>query len=150
MPYKSNATAMRHRRQASLCLVAGLVCHAALIGAGCSDHGPRRFPIEGRVTYDGVPVPAGSIRFEPDAAGGNHGPVGYAAILSGSYSTSHLGKGVLKGPLVAYVTGGPARDPQAEFPKLWFVEYRKTLTLEPKPGATMFDIDVPKDVPKSR
>lgn len=119
--------------------------------AGCGPGGPQRFHLEGRVTYGGEPVPSGVIRFEPDSTKGNGGPVGHAAIKDGRYTTFTAGsKGSLQGPLVAYLTGGPAPDPKVEFPQMWFADYRTTLTLEPSWGVTTFDIDVPKNTPRPR
>ena len=126
-----------------------IVVVAAL--SGCGPRGLQRFHVEGTVTFDGKPVPSGAIRFEPDSTKGNVGPVGYAAIKDGRYTTATEGsKGSLKGPIVAFLTGGPAPDPKVEFPRMWFAEYRTTLTLEPKSGATTFDIDVPKEAPKPK
>jgi hypothetical protein len=39
-----------------------------LVPAGCASReytGPQRFPLSGRITYDGVPVDAGTISFLP-------------------------------------------------------------------------------------
>ena len=113
--------------------------------AGCGPVGPRRCHLEGKVTHGGEPVPSGLIRFEPDLTKGNDGPVGYAEIKDGRYTTATAGnKGALQGPIVAYVTGGPAPDPRVEFPQLWLTNFHTTLTLEPSRGVTIFDIDVPK------
>jgi predicted small lipoprotein YifL len=119
--------------------------------SGCGPRGPQRFQLEGKVTFDGKTVPSGTIRFEPDSTKGNTGPVGYTAIKDGRYTTAMEGsKGSLKGPIVAFLTGGPAPDPKVEFPKMWFIDHRTTLTLEPKSGATTFDFDVPKDTPRPK
>jgi len=124
----------------------------AVVGtAGCGSNGPRRYHLEGRVTFGGELVPNGLIRFEPDSSQGNAGPVGYAAIKDGRYTTAEKGsQGALKGPIVAYMTGGPAADPKVEFPTLWFIEYRTTLMLDPSRGVTTFDVDVPKTAPKPK
>jgi hypothetical protein len=112
--------------------------------AGCQPAGPARYQINGKVTFAGKPVPSGLIRFEPDASQGNHGPVGYAAIKDGRYTTDTKGcKGALEGPLVVYMTGGPAPDPKVEMPTMWFTEYETAITLEPKRGLARFDFDVP-------
>jgi len=121
--------------------------------AGCGPRGPERFQLAGKVTFAGKPVPSGLIRFEPDATRGNRGPVGYAAIKDGRYTTNTRGcKGALEGPLVVYMTGGPAPDPKVEFPTMWFTEYETSITLEPKRGVARFDFDVPTtpSVRKSR
>jgi len=137
-------------RPARLCVFAcGVV--TILVATGCGSNGPQRFHVEGAVTFDGKPVPSGTIRFEPDSTKGNTGPVGYSAIIDGRYTTATEGsKGSLKGPIVAFLTGGPAPDPKVEFPKMWFTEYRTTLTLESKSGVTTCDIDVPKEAPKPK
>ncbi|MEI7782030.1 MAG: hypothetical protein WCJ18_08925 [Planctomycetota bacterium] len=123
----------------------GLFALAILGGGGCGPRGPARHQLEGQVTFRGKPVPSGLIRFEPDASKGNRGPVGYAAIVNGRYTTATRGsKGALKGPLVAFMTGGPAPDPKVEFPKMWFEEYRTTIDLDPASGVTRYDFDVPE------
>jgi len=130
-------------------IAALLMVVAAL--SGCGPRGLQRFQLEGKVTFDGKPVPSGTIRFEPDSTKGNRGPVGYTAIKDGRYTTAMEGsKGSLKGPIVAFLTGGPAPDPKVEFPKMWFIDYRTTLTVEPKSGVTTFDFDVPKDTPRPK
>jgi hypothetical protein len=142
-----------HRRvceQGSRRWIAALLVVVAAL-PGCGPRGPQRFHVEGAVTFDGKSVPSGTIRFEPDSTKGNTGPVGYAAIIDGRYTTATEGsKGSLKGPIVAFLTGGPAPDPKVEFPKMWFIDYRTTLTLESKSGVTTFDFDVPKETPKPK
>lgn len=125
-------------------LLAAVAVGCLLTGAGCGAKGPVRYHIEGTVTYDGEPVPSGLIRFEPDATKGNGGPVGYATIIDGRYTTAAQGsKGALRGPLVAVMTGGPARDPQVEFPKMWFEDYQTTVDLDPQSGKATLDFEVP-------
>ena len=140
----------RRLRPTHLCVFAcGIV--AVVFATGCGSGGPQRYHLEGKVTFDGQPVPNGLIRFEPDSTQGNAGPVGYAAITDGHYTTATEGsKGALKGPIVAYLTGGPAPDPKVEFPTMWFTDYRTTLALDPSKGVTTFDIDVPKTAPRPR
>jgi hypothetical protein len=101
------------------------------------------------VTYDSKPVPSGLIRFEADATQGNSGPVGYAVIQDGRYTTAEQGsKGALKGPLVAIMTGGPAPSPQVEFPEMWFTDYTAKIVLEPHGRLTTFNFDIPKEKTK--
>lgn len=51
-----------------------------LLVAGCGDGLPKRVPVAGKVTIDGKPVTAGSIRFKPASGGrvanGEIGPDG--------------------------------------------------------------------------
>jgi len=76
-------------------LLASLVVFAAL-GCGSGDDLPRRYSVSGTVTYQGKPVPKGSVRFLPNdpngrAAGGD--------IVDGSYSltTQDPGDGAIPG-----------------------------------------------------
>lgn len=140
------------RRQRPVWLIMlGCMALAIVCAGGCGSNGPRRYHLEGRVTFGGEPVPNGLIRFEPDSTQGNAGPVGYAAIKDGHYTTAEKGsQGAPKGPIVAYMTGGPAPDPQVEFPTMWFTEYRTMLMLDASRGVTTFDVDVPKTVPKPK
>lgn len=78
----------------------GLGVLACLILTGC-DSGPRRYQVSGDVTYQGKPVPSGTIYFDPDATKGNDGPQGVAAIKDGKYNTSDPdGRGAVGGPHV--------------------------------------------------
>ena len=75
-------------------------------GCGGTD-GPTTFNLSGNVTFDGKPVPAGQIVFEPDSAAGNSGPQAFAAIRDGKYDTT-TGKGTVGGPHVVRITGTEA------------------------------------------
>ena len=55
---------------------------------GCGKSGPKTYAVSGKVTFDGKPVPAGTIRFTPDAKAGNDGKSSVAKIKDGSYSIS--------------------------------------------------------------
>jgi hypothetical protein len=67
-----------------------------------------------------------------------------AAIIDDRYTTATQGsKGALAGPIVAIMTGGPAKDPNVEFPTMWFEDYRTTIDLDPARGVTTCDFDVP-------
>ena len=117
---------------------------AGIAVGGCGSRGPERFHLAGKVTFDGKPVPVGSIRFEADHSRSNHGPVGHAAIVSGSYTTRAQGsQGALRGPLIVVIDGGPLPDSKHEPPVMWFTDYRTTITVEPQSNATAFDFDVP-------
>jgi hypothetical protein len=59
--------------------------------AGCSQSGPQRYRVQGKVTFAGKPVPAGTIVFEPDATQGNDGPQGIAPIEKGIFDTAFKG-----------------------------------------------------------
>lgn len=56
---------------------------------GCSRAtGPKRYRVEGTVSFVGQPVPTGTIYFEADPSRGNSGPIGLAAIEQGRYATA--------------------------------------------------------------
>src|SRR5688500_11969800 len=77
---------------------------AALL-AGCSS-GERTYHLSGAVSYQGKPVPAGHIVFEPDTKSGNSGGPGFAKIKDGRYDTSILdGRGTVGGPHVVIIHG---------------------------------------------
>ncbi len=74
---------------------------------GCGgESGPPRFDLEGTVTYDGKPVPAGKIYFTPatsdpavtDARGD-------ADIIEGAFSTVQSGQGHLGGRQTVRIEG---------------------------------------------
>lgn len=76
----------------------------AVMLSGCSSHGPERYELSGRVTYDGQPIPAGVITFEPDAVAINATTIGEAEIQGGQYKTLP-GKGVVGGPHTVFIAG---------------------------------------------
>jgi len=111
-----------------------------LVGCGGSD-GPERYPVEGAVIYDGKPVPAGRIDFEPDPAQGNKGPAGYATIEDGRYATAQ-GKGTVGGPLVVRITGtdGEATG-ESPYGTMLFPTYTTSVDLPHE--STTHDFDLP-------
>ena len=63
------------------------VVAAATLGCGKGD-GVAFAPVEGRVTFDGQPLEAGEIRFQPDISQGNKGPLSAAMLgAGGSFTT---------------------------------------------------------------
>lgn len=125
-------------------VVVGVVCAAS---AGCGPRGLSRVPVVGVVTFRGAPVPAGEIRFEPDAARGHRGPVGHAVIENGKYSTAAEGcQGPLAGPLVVWINARRAFDPARELQEPLFSEYSTRIDLvAPRPGRSVaLDFDVPE------
>lgn len=81
-----------------------LVC-MALIGCGGRGSGPTRYHLSGTVTFDGKPVPAGTIYFEPAS-----GPAGSAEIKNGYYDT-RSGKGVVGGQHRVLIEGFDGNAP---------------------------------------
>ncbi len=79
----------------------GILAWAVLGGCGRGEH---RFELSGTVTYEGRPVPAGYIVFNPDAAAGNTGPGSTADIRDGRYATPP-GRGTIGGPHTLSIFG---------------------------------------------
>lgn len=63
-----------------LTIVAGL----SLSLVGCSDNGPARVPVSGKVTLNGKPLSWGSIMFVPE--GGTSGPKSGAEVINGEFT----------------------------------------------------------------
>ena len=114
---------------------------SAMLFAGCG--GEKIYDLSGSVTFQGKPVGAGHIVFEPDAAAGNSGAPGYAKIKDGHYDTKILeGRGTLGGPHIVIIHG---RDgiPRGELLNglPLFSDYSTTVDL-PKESTTK-DFEVP-------
>jgi hypothetical protein len=89
------------------------------------------YDVSGRVTYDGQPLPAGVIYFDPDVTKQNDGPQGYAVIKDGAYSTADRnGRGVAGGPHIVRIEGFDGR-PGAELPlgRPLFTDYHENRDL---------------------
>ena len=119
---------------------------------GCGDGGdPNLCELKGTVTYQGKPLPAGSITFEPDAAGGNRGPQGFAGISNGRYDTGKSGKPVPLGRVVVRIVGfdgsTAAADSDDQFSpgRQLFPTY--TTNLDVTKDDTTFNFDVPPSAP---
>ena len=83
-----------------------LTLHASwlLFALGCGSSEPARFDVSGTVQFDGAPVPAGYIVFEPDTTQGNRGPGAGAKIVQGRFATAP-DKGVVGGPHIVRIHG---------------------------------------------
>lgn len=104
--------------------------------AGCGDGGPTRYSASGKVTFQGKPVPTGTIMFTP--AGSEGGAIGVADIFDGKFRT-RPDKGVPAGKYVARVRGhgepGAQPDPGEGLPPVTM-------------GPALFDeIQIPVDMP---
>lgn len=118
-----------------------------LIGGGCGPRntGPQRFHVSGTVTFDGAPVPVGTIYFEADAARGNSGPVSIVAVKDGRYDTkAEKVAGPVQGPLSVRISGSQKIDPGGEPVPMLFPEYTTTIDLDPVVKPHVFDFDVPR------
>ena len=75
-----------------------------LATVGCGS-GERLHPVSGTATFDGKPIPAGIIYFDPDPTKGGKGTQGFASIKDGKYSTGVEGQGVRGGAYIIRITG---------------------------------------------
>jgi hypothetical protein len=117
------------------------VASLATIGCGRSD-GPQRYRVSGAVTFDGKPVPRGTVTLEPDRSQGNRGPAGYADIIDGRYKT-HLG--AVGGPHVVKIVEAKMTTSESEKSEL-FSEYTTTHDLPRK--NCVVDFNVPATAPR--
>lgn len=116
---------------AAACLVAAL---------GCSSD--QDFHLEGEITYQGQPIPAGEIIFTPDTSKGNRGPGNLARIKSGRYETAQ-GKGHVGGPYILTINAFDGQsDPKNMLPdgQALFTNRQLTVDLPKKSSEMNFDI----------
>jgi hypothetical protein len=107
---------------------------------GCSDD--AGFYLEGKVSYQGQPIPAGEIVFAPDTSQGNHGPGTMARIQNGRYETGR-GKGHVGGPYILTINAFNGQsDPENMLPdgQVLFSNHRLTIDLPQKSGVMNFSI----------
>jgi hypothetical protein len=113
----------------------------ATLLAGCGEKGPARQDVSGKVTFNGIPVPAGQIVFEPDSAAGNKGPAGFAEIRDGQYDTAGA-QGTVGGPHVARITGLEARPVGNATVNPLFNTYEARVDLGQEASTQDFDVPV--------
>lgn len=139
----------RHLRWALLVGILGI-----LPLAGCGSRAPQTFDIWGEVTFDGKPLPAGRIYFNPDLAKKNDGPQGYAIIRDGRYDTRLDGSGACGGPTVVLIQGydGGKDAGPGTMGNLLFKEFSQAVDLPKESGKHDFAVpaSAAKDLPKSR
>jgi hypothetical protein len=120
------------RSFAAVALIAALLvgCGKAPVGNGVS----------GKVTFNGSPIPAGTIYFEPDA--GATGSQGVAKIVDGAYDTRSTGMGVTAGKTRVRIEGfekGSSSDVMGPILCRW------ETTAEFKEGDNVQDFEVPEN-----
>lgn len=133
----------------SVCILSlPLVCVFA--GCGGSDDSPDRYTLEGSITFDGQPIPAGTITLIPDSKKGNQGPAGSGKIKDGKYTTADGGTGIIGGPHIVRVSGfdGNAK-PEEELPMgsplFPEYEYQYDFPAFENEGPVSVDLKVPKE-----
>lgn len=129
----------RHRGPGISLLLTVLFSSCLLLG-GCYS-GDSFVHLTGTVTYNGKPVPAGTLTFSPDTSQGNSGHGSMAVIRDGKYSTRES-LGLVGGPHVVRIEGfdgipnGDNLDGRA-----LFRPYEKPFDLPKESG--QFDFAVP-------
>lgn len=122
-----------------LCLLLPSLLFAALL-IGCS--GEKTYHLSGNITFQGKPVPAGHIVFEPDASKGNKGAAAFATIKGGRYDTSvEEGHGTIGGPHIVRILGlNGVRKGELLNGTPLFPEYSTTADLPKQNGTQDFDV----------
>jgi hypothetical protein len=116
-----------------------LMLALSLVGCG-GPSGPKRFEVQGAVTYDGKPVPAGQITFEPDDSKGNKGPAAYALIHGGRYLIPRA-KGSVAGAVVVQIKGcDGVRSAESPEGAMLFPLHEERLELPSRDTAKDFNI----------
>jgi len=94
-------------------ITTALLCLAsACLLCGCgSTTGPETYELSGQASFNGQPIPFGSILLEPDTELGNSGPGSVAEISDGSYNT-RAGKGHVGGPHIATIIATDGTQPE--------------------------------------
>ena len=95
--------------------------------------------------FDGKPIPAGNVFFDPDPTKGGTGTQGFANIHNGKYTTAVNGRGVRGGAYNVRILGYDGKSAnEAPLGQPLFNEYEEKRDL---PAA---DSEVNFDIPKRR
>jgi len=116
---------------------------SSILGCGGGDGGVKLFQVSGTVTFNGQPVPYGSVNFAPDTSAGNSGPQGSASIVDGKFDTrKDDGRGTVGGAMIATISGRSKNTSnETEDQGILFQNYE--LKIELPKSTTTIDIDVP-------
>ena len=117
---------------------------------GCGGGSLDREPVAGTVTFDGQPVPRGSIWFEPDGSIGTTAPTGFATIRDGQFATD-LEQSPVAGSHLARISGFDGSlpddnewDSPMEYPgNPLFEEYTVDVMIPPPDGQLQIDVPAP-------
>ncbi|MEQ1825948.1 MAG: hypothetical protein ABL921_08365 [Pirellula sp.] len=126
----------------------GRVCAASVIAVlllapGCGD-GLDRFRVRGTVTYEGKPVEAGMIFFEPTSSAGSIAPTTYLSIKAGKYDAGSEGptKGKYRVTVGGFDRANEKKDGEGTvFTPSLFPDYK--FETEIPPENNVLDIEVP-------
>jgi len=131
--------ARRDRDLASRAWLSAIV--AALVVAGCGRGGVERFDVSGKVTFNGAPVPAGLVIFDPALDEKQDGVEGFAEIHDGRYGTRGQKKGISGGRYRVRIRGFSVPEKEGAAPRKLFDEYQVTVDF-PR-DSTEHDFEVP-------
>jgi hypothetical protein len=117
-----------------------------VVAVGCGKGGPRRYDLSGTVTFQGAPLPAGTISFDGE---GNSMGGGYASIDNGRFDTAQTGRGHFGGVHEVTIVGTDGKrvnpdDPDSGMRSLFPPHVMKADL--PKRSGTM-DFEVPSSPP---
>lgn len=84
MPTESHFAVVHHQKRSC-----ALLFLLAIVAWGCHDRGQERVAVSGTVTYRGLPIKYGEIRFRPIK--GTSAPVSGASIVDGRYNVDARG-----------------------------------------------------------
>src|SRR5688572_5783063 len=118
-----------------------------LLITGCQQPTAEGYLVSGTVTYQGQPVPRGTMLLTPDSSKGNSGPAVALDIVDGKFETPPTARTRHRGGAYrVYIDGfdGNAK-PEAELPlgRALFMEYETELTL-PEEDASDIALEVKK------
>jgi hypothetical protein len=124
-----------------------LLAAACVLASGCGGGGPELTRVSGKVTFNGAPVPGGTVYIKPDTSQGNSGPAGMAYIKNGTYDTAAGGKGSVNGAVIISVDGLDPTPPAGASPDVTvttlFSSYETKAEI--KEPETVHDINVPPE-----
>jgi hypothetical protein len=140
-------------RRAAVWLAAAMMALTGCL-SGCGPSGKKVWPVSGKVTYQGKPVAAGTIRFQKldvDMTAGLRPDGGYEVIMAegrglpeGDYQVAVIplsaipGSPIPMGPIKAPLPKPVCRD----IPQKYRDPSTSGLTLTVKPGNNPFDVDM--------
>ena len=104
-PNSGAARRIRQNWRRSTARKGGALLALLLALCGCGPDGPQRYDLSGEVLFQGEPVAAGIMIFEPDPSRGNAGPPALALIEEGYYATPR-GEGTVGGPHIVRIVAG--------------------------------------------
>jgi hypothetical protein len=132
-------------RRLSPARLSGALGVVVLALSGCGGVGTL-YPVSGKVTLDGKPLPDGQVSFVPDKEKGNKAPATpFGKIKDGSYSLETKGQpgapaGAYKIMVITRYPGSPEKNP--ELPKRYADAGNSGLAVEvsPTPAAGAYDL----------